>query len=181
MIENPYVVLGISENATEDEIKKAYRRKSKECHPDLHPDDPDASRKMNEVNEAYDILTHPEKLEAWKWQSQNPQYGPYGPQYGPQYGRQNGYYGPQYGNGTWYTTDSAEEFFRVFVEMQRRAQQAQQEQYRRQQAQQNQRHYYRTGSTGCLGFMLKFGLALLAIDIITKILIVGGVGGGMFF
>ena len=56
MVNDPYAILGISKDASEDEIKKAYRRKAKECHPDLHPDDPDATRKMNDVNEAYDML-----------------------------------------------------------------------------------------------------------------------------
>lgn len=63
MIEDPYKVLGISHDATKDEIKRAYRRKAKEYHPDLHPDDPVAEEKMNEVNEAYDMLSNPEKYE----------------------------------------------------------------------------------------------------------------------
>jgi molecular chaperone DnaJ len=61
MIEDPYKVLGISRDATKDEIKKAYRKKAKEYHPDLHPNDPEAARKMNEINEAYDMLNNPEK------------------------------------------------------------------------------------------------------------------------
>ncbi|MGM9947530.1 DnaJ domain-containing protein [Floccifex sp.] len=61
MVQDPYRVLGIDRNATEEEIKRAYRKKAKECHPDLHPDDPDAQQKMNEVNEAYDMLKNPEK------------------------------------------------------------------------------------------------------------------------
>jgi len=61
MIDNPYQVLGIDRSATQEEIKKAYRKKAKEYHPDLHPDDPNAARKMNEVNEAYDMLQNPEK------------------------------------------------------------------------------------------------------------------------
>ena len=65
---DPYKVLGVSPNATEDEIKKAYRQKAKEYHPDLHPNDPAAAQKMNEVNEAYDMLKNPEKYERRKAQ-----------------------------------------------------------------------------------------------------------------
>lgn len=58
---NPYEVLGISRNADMDEIKRAYRKRAKECHPDLHPNDPTAKERMQQVNEAYDRLCHPEK------------------------------------------------------------------------------------------------------------------------
>ena len=44
MITDPYKVLGISQRASKDEIRKAYRKKAKEYHPDLHPNDPDATR-----------------------------------------------------------------------------------------------------------------------------------------
>ena len=49
MVTDPRKVLGVSETASQDEIKRAYRRKAKECHPDLHPNDPDAAKKMNEL------------------------------------------------------------------------------------------------------------------------------------
>jgi molecular chaperone DnaJ len=61
MINDPYRVLGVSRGATADEIKKAYRQKARQYHPDMHPNDPDANRKMNEINEAYDMLMNPEK------------------------------------------------------------------------------------------------------------------------
>ena len=61
MEKDPYIVLGVSPGATKEEIKRAYRKKAKEYHPDLHPDDPIAAEKMNEVNQAYDRLTNPEK------------------------------------------------------------------------------------------------------------------------
>ena len=61
MVDDPYRVLGVSRDAAKEEIKKAYRKKAKEYHPDLHPDDPHAAEKMNEINEAYDMLNNPEK------------------------------------------------------------------------------------------------------------------------
>ena len=64
MIDDPYKVLGVSRNATEDEIKKAYRKMAKLYHPDLHPDDPNANQKMNDVNTAYDMLMNPDKYQA---------------------------------------------------------------------------------------------------------------------
>ena len=61
MIADPYKVLGLEQDASPDDIKKAYRHMAKINHPDLHPDDPNAVQKMNEINEAYDMLTNPEK------------------------------------------------------------------------------------------------------------------------
>ena len=70
MLDDPHAVLGISKDASQDEIKRAYRKKAKEYHPDLHPNDPVAAKKMNEVNEAYDMLTNPEKYAARRTQEQ---------------------------------------------------------------------------------------------------------------
>ena len=59
MMTDPYKVLGVNPGASDEEIKKAYRTLAKKYHPDLHPDDPAASTKMNEINAAYDILSKP--------------------------------------------------------------------------------------------------------------------------
>ncbi len=64
MTKDPYEVLGIDRNASSDEVKRAYRRKARENHPDLNPNDSEAARRMNEVNEAYDRIMNPSKYEA---------------------------------------------------------------------------------------------------------------------
>ena len=96
MIDDPHRILGVSKDATQEEIKRAYRRKAKEYHPDLHPNDPNASRKMNELNEAYDMLMNPEKYEAKRaqQQAQNQYSGHYGGNTGGQQYSSGGYQGP---------------------------------------------------------------------------------------
>lgn len=90
MVDDPYKVLGISQGATQDEIKRAYRKKAKECHPDLHPNDPNAEKRMNEVNEAYDMLMNPDKYARQRAQQQAQQqysqqyWNPYGNPFGQQ-------------------------------------------------------------------------------------------------
>ena len=56
-----YEVLGIEKGASEEEIKKAFRKKARENHPDLHPDDPSYVEKFQEINEANEVLSDPEK------------------------------------------------------------------------------------------------------------------------
>ena len=108
MISDPYKVLGVEQGASQEEIKRAYRRKAKEYHPDLHPNDPNAATKMNEINQAYDMLMNPDKYAQKRAEEQarqqrqsygNPygQYGYGGQSHGSQ--QQGGYQG----NGGWYS------------------------------------------------------------------------------
>ena len=56
-----YEVLGVSRDATEADLKKAYRTLAKKYHPDMNPDDKEAEQKFKEVNEAYGVLSDPDK------------------------------------------------------------------------------------------------------------------------
>ena len=58
---NPYTLLGISQNATQAEIKQAYRKLARKMHPDLNPNDKKAEDKFKEISGAYDLLSDPEK------------------------------------------------------------------------------------------------------------------------
>ena len=65
MAEDFYSVLGVSRKATDEEIKKAYRRLARQYHPDRNPDDSKAEERFKEVQQAYDTLSDPEKRKAY--------------------------------------------------------------------------------------------------------------------
>lgn len=60
-----YKVLGIEKNASESDIKKAYRKLARKLHPDLNPNDKEANKKFQQVNEANEVLSDPEKRQKY--------------------------------------------------------------------------------------------------------------------
>ncbi len=77
---DPYQVLGVDRNASDEEIKRAYRKLAKQYHPDANPGDEAAAKKMQEINDAYDRIKNPEKFRGYS--------NPYGG-----YARSGGSYG----------------------------------------------------------------------------------------
>ena len=87
MITDPYKVLGVSPDASDEEIKRAYRNLAKKYHPDRNPGDEAAAKKMQEINAAYEQIKNPQK--------QQPNYGSYGgydPFGGQQQRQESGYF-----------------------------------------------------------------------------------------
>ncbi|MCL1936873.1 MAG: J domain-containing protein [Candidatus Azobacteroides sp.] len=66
-----YKILGISKDASSDEVKKAYRKLAREYHPDLNPNDASAKRKFQEINEANEVLSDPEKRKKYDEYGEN--------------------------------------------------------------------------------------------------------------
>ena len=109
MISDPYQVLGVSHDASDEEIKRAYRKLAKQYHPDMNPGDEAAARKMNEINAAYEQIKNPERAQQQTYGQQGA--GGYGGPYG------GGYDNPFGGGGY------GDPFFAAWYEAQRRAQQ----------------------------------------------------------
>ncbi len=64
-MKNLYEILEVNENATQEEIKKSYRKLAKKYHPDINSGDPEAENKFKEINGAYEVLGDKEKRKKY--------------------------------------------------------------------------------------------------------------------
>jgi curved DNA-binding protein len=102
-----YEILGVSRTATEDEIKKAYRKLARKHHPDVNPNDKSAEEKFKKINEAYEVLSDKDKRQKYDRFGENWKTGE---QFSPPPG-----YGPQPGGGGYsYTTSDGGDFSEFF-------------------------------------------------------------------
>lgn len=106
-----YEVLGVEKNATDKEIKKAYRKLAKKYHPDLHPDDKDMNERFSEINEAYEVLSDPDKRKKYDMFGKNANFTQ-GQNFDPS---QYGFDFTDFGNGSYtYTTGGGSGFSDFF-------------------------------------------------------------------
>ncbi|MGJ1431724.1 DnaJ C-terminal domain-containing protein [Sphingobacterium spiritivorum] len=95
-----YNILGLDKSASQDDIKKAYRKLARKYHPDLNPNDETAKQKFQEINEANEVLTDPEKRKKYDQYGENWKHGEEYEKAQQQYRRSSGGGNPFAGGGS---------------------------------------------------------------------------------
>ncbi|MGZ3874311.1 MAG: DnaJ C-terminal domain-containing protein [Mucilaginibacter sp.] len=108
-----YQVLGVDKKASEKDIKAAYRKLARKYHPDLNPNDADAHKKFQQLNEANEVLSDPEKRKKYDQYGENWQHGAEYEQARQQQSKQQagGFGGSQYGGFEGFGSDDFSDFF----------------------------------------------------------------------
>ena len=103
MAKNYYEILGVSKTATEDEIKKAYRKLAVKYHPDKNEGDKEAEKKFQEISEAYNVLSNKEKRSEYDNYGSDPGFGTH---------TRYKYYQNPFGHGFGFDTSDFEDILR---------------------------------------------------------------------
>lgn len=111
-----YKILGVGKTATQDEIKKAYRKLARKHHPDLNPNDSEAIKKFQEINEANEVLSDPEKREKYDKYGENWKHADQFEAQQQQYQQQYGSSGSADGSTFWSSSDGDAGGFSDFFE-----------------------------------------------------------------
>jgi curved DNA-binding protein len=127
-----YKILGLSKTASEDEIKKAYRKMARKSHPDLNPDDKDAQAKFQQLNEANAVLSNPDNRKKYDKYGQDWERGEEYETYKQQQGQNQQQYDTpgQQSHGNFDGEDFSDFFSSVFGQNAGRASQRNQGQFR---------------------------------------------------
>lgn len=112
-----YKILGVNKDASPEDIKKAYRKLARKHHPDLNPDNPEAGRTFQQINEANEVLSDPEKRKKYDQYGKDWKHAEQFEEARRQqnaYGGQSRYEGHPFGEGQRYTYSGGEEDFSDF-------------------------------------------------------------------
>ena len=110
-----YKILGLDKGASQDDVKKAYKKLARKYHPDLNPNDADAHRKFQEINEANEVLSDPEKRKKYDQYGENWKHAD---EFEAQQRQYRQYQGGQGNGGTyWSSSGDGSEFSDFFEQM----------------------------------------------------------------
>ena len=109
-----YEILGISKTASQDDIKKAYRKLARKLHPDLNPNDKEAHKKFQQVNEANEVLSDPEKRKKYDKYGKDWEHGEEYEKGRQQHRQSSNYGGQSYGGGGFGDDDFSDFFTSMF-------------------------------------------------------------------